>query len=121
MLESMPIDDIENVSLTGKSKSKSKDDDVIIGDINLGSAGELDEEKKKFYTAIGYTEGNLPKKMSAYPKEYIALKLHFVMNKLIVNLRDQNDGIAKLTTDIFKADATYRPTAKGLAFHTEAC
>ena len=103
----------------GKLKSKSRDDDVIIGDINIGSAGQLDEEKKKFYTAIGYSEGGVPNKMNAYPKEYVAYKLFFVMRKLILNLRDNNEGIAKLTTDDFIANASYRPSAKGLSFHTE--
>ena len=103
----------------GKSKSKSRDDDVIIGDINIGSAGQLDEEKKKFYNAIGYSEGTVSNKISAYPKEYVAYKLYFVMRKLILNLRDNNEGIAKLTTDDFIANASYRPSAKGLSFHTE--
>ena len=103
----------------GKSKSKSRDDDVIIGDINIGSAGQLDEEKKKFYTAIGYSEGNVPNKVNAYPKEYVAYKLFFVMRRLILNLRDNNEGIAKLTTDDFIANVSYRPSAKGLSFHTE--
>ncbi|KAI6653358.1 Vacuolar protein sorting-associated protein 13C-like [Oopsacas minuta] len=103
----------------GSGKSKSRDDDVIIGDINLGSAGELDEEKKKFYQAIGYSEGTVPGKINALPKEYVAYKLNFHMSKLILNLRDQNEGIAKLTTDNFITNANYRPTAKGLNFHTE--
>ena len=103
----------------GKSKSKSADEDVIIGDINLGSAGELDEEKKKFYLAIGYSEGSVPNKINAHPKEYVAYKVNFVMSKLILNLRDQNEGIARLTSENFIANANYRPTNKGLFFHTE--
>lgn len=44
------------------------------------------EEKEKLYDAIGYTE---EADYSAYPREYINIKLKFLLTKFEVNLIDR--------------------------------
>lgn len=51
-----------------------------------------DEEKKKLYDAIGYSEAGIPPE---YPEEFEDIQLEFLLKQLVVIITDdENDGAA---------------------------
>lgn len=57
--------------------------------------------------------------LTAYPKDYVAHKFYLTVRKINVVLRNENDSIATLTSNSLLASFKFRPSARGIAFHTE--
>lgn len=65
-------------------------------------------EKQKLYDAIGYEEG-IPTEL---PKEFIAHKIKFIIEKLFITISDQNEKITQLSLIGVGLNLTHRPTSQ---------
>ncbi|CAH1789713.1 unnamed protein product [Owenia fusiformis] len=97
----------------GKKKEKEKKKEGI--DIEEQFQELMtEEEKAKLYSAIGYQENTTDPTL---PKDYVAHKLNFKLNKLSLCLKDEektNPQIVKLQLDDVFASVGQRPAANAL-------